>query len=44
MNKPAVSIIICTYNRDDFIAKCLEGVNSQTCDRDKFEIVLIKKH
>ncbi len=44
MDKLEVSIIICTYNRDDFIAKCLDGVNNQTFDKTKYEVVLINNN
>ena len=44
MDKLELSIIICTYNRDDFIFKCLEGVNNQTCDKSKYEIILINNN
>jgi len=44
MNNPEISIIICTYNRDDFIVKCLDGVKKQTCLKDKYEIVLVNNN
>jgi glycosyltransferase involved in cell wall biosynthesis len=38
------SIIICTYNREAYLPKCLEHLRLQTADRNSFEIVLINNN
>ena len=44
MKKVKLSIIICTYNRDDFISICLESCKNQTIDYNQYEIVLINNN
>jgi len=36
-----ISIIICTYNRDKFLADCLKSLTNQTLDTSKFEVIII---
>lgn len=36
-----VSVIICTYNRAQFLPRVLDGLAVQTLSRDSFEIVLV---
>lgn len=38
------SIIICTYNREAYLPKCLEHLRSQKADPKSFEIVLINNN
>lgn len=39
--KPLISVIICTYNRDKYIPQALESVYNQTFDKNKFELIVI---
>ena len=36
-----LSVIICTFNRADFLKKVLESIASQTLPKEQFEIILI---
>lgn len=40
MNKPLVSILICTYNRADYLDECLYSVLSQDVKDYEYEIVI----
>lgn len=39
-----VSIIVCTYNREDFIEKCLTALNNQSQDNNDYEVILINNN
>lgn len=39
--KPAISIIVCTYNRADLLPQCLESLCAQTLDRSQYEVLVI---
>lgn len=39
-----VSIIICTYNRELYLPKCLEHLRNQNADPSQFEIVLVNNN
>ena len=41
---PLVSIIICTYNRMQYLPKCLEHLKNQTCKTEDYEVVLINNN
>ncbi len=41
---PIISVIICTYNRQDYIITCLECLAAQTLDQSKFEVIVIDNH
>jgi len=41
MNNPLLSIVICTYNRDKYLKKCLDHLVRQTADYDQFEVLVI---
>lgn len=41
MQLPILSVIVCTYNREKYIGKCLEHLANQSIDNEKFEIVLV---
>lgn len=41
MNKPFLSIIICTYNRAVYLNQVLESLGIQTLDKNMFEIIVI---
>lgn len=34
-----LSIIICTYNRENFLRQVLESLTRQTLDQDEYEVV-----
>ena len=36
-----LSVIICTYNRDEYLKKTLEALSVQTLDSQKFEIIIV---
>ena len=37
--KPLASVVICTYNRADYLKKCLDSMLNQTCDN--FEVIVV---
>ena len=39
-----VSIVICTYNRQEYLPKCLAHLKAQKCEANEFEIVLINNN
>ena len=39
-----VSIVICTYNRQEYLPKCLAHLKAQKCEASEFEIVLINNN
>ncbi len=39
-----ISVVICTYNRDQFIGDALESLSLQTLDPDQFEIVIVNNN
>lgn len=39
-----ISIIICTYNRELYLPKCLEHLKNQTEDPSNFEIILVNNN
>ena len=36
-----ISAIICTYNREQYLTKCLKSIKDQTLSKDLYEIVII---
>lgn len=36
-----ISVIVCTYNREKYLAECLEHLSVQSFDKSQFEILLI---
>src|SRR4051812_18060031 len=38
---PEISVIICSYNRADYIIGALESLNAQTLDKKKFEVHVV---
>jgi len=44
VNKPRLSIIVCTYNRDNFLIKCLEHLSNQSAEKHLFEIIVINNN
>ncbi len=41
MNRPILSIVICTYNRDKYLQKCLNQLSKQTASKNLFEVVVV---
>jgi glucosyl-dolichyl phosphate glucuronosyltransferase len=39
--EPAVSVVICTYNRDKFIGEALNCLAKQTLPADQFEVIVV---
>jgi len=40
-NQPNVSVIVCTYNRANSLARTLEALAHQTYPKDKFEVIVV---
>jgi len=41
---PVLSIVICTYNREEFIGKTLDHLSRQTLDNDQFEVIVVNNN
>ena len=41
MSASHLSVIVCTYNRRDLLAGCLESLGRQTLSPDRFEVVVV---
>jgi glycosyltransferase involved in cell wall biosynthesis len=39
--QPGISVIICTYNRQDYIIDALESLEHQTLDKKRFEVIVV---
>jgi glycosyltransferase involved in cell wall biosynthesis len=39
--EPAISVVICTYNREKFIGEALNCLAKQTLQREQFEIIVV---
>lgn len=44
MNKPKLSIIVCTYNRDKYLIKCLGRLSNQSAEKNLYEIIVINNN
>ncbi len=44
MKELALSVIVCTYNRDKFIRDCLVGLLEQDASPEQFEVVLVNNN
>lgn len=44
MNKILVSVIVCTYNREQYIERNLEALSKQSLEKDKYEIIIINNN
>lgn len=42
--KPILSIVICTYNREEFIGKTLLHLSQQSLSFDKFEVIIVNNN
>ena len=38
---PQISVVVCTYNRDQFIKKCLECLAQQTLSKEFYEVIVV---
>lgn len=38
---PFISVVVCTYNREDLITGCLDSLADQTADSSSFEVLVI---
>lgn len=36
-----ISVVVCTYNRADLLAGCLDSVCSQTLDKERYEVIVV---
>jgi len=41
MQKPVLSVIVCTYNREKYIGECLKRLANQTIDKSKYEVIVV---
>lgn len=41
MAKPILSVIVCTYNRQDLLPICLESLSNQTIDKSLYEVIVV---
>lgn len=39
--KPMVSVVVCAYNEEKLLGKCLAGLAAQTYPRERFEVLII---
>ncbi len=39
--QPQISCIVCTYNRQDFIVRCLEALSRQSLDPKRYEVIVV---
>lgn len=42
--KPLVSVIICTYNREKYLPLTLHSLKNQTVDKKKYEIIIVNNN
>ncbi len=43
-NKLSISIVICTYNRADYIQEAMESLYNQTLPKDAFEVIIVNNN
>ena len=43
-NAPLISVIICTYNREKYLGKCLDAFRNQTAKNQEYELVIINNN
>ena len=41
MNKPTLTVIVCTYNRANFLKLCLESVTAQMSKNQLFDVIIV---
>lgn len=44
MTKPIISAIVCTYNRADFLEKCLTAIAQQTMNHAAYEVIIVNNN
>lgn len=40
-NEPSVSVVVCTYNRAQILAACLQSLTLQTANPNSFEVIIV---
>lgn len=43
-NKPLISVVICTYNRERYLPQLFDSILNQTLSRSEFELILINNN
>lgn len=43
-NSLAISIVICTYNRDEYIQEAMESLYNQTLAKEAFEVIIVNNN
>lgn len=41
MKSPKISVIVCTYNRENLLEKCLYSLINQSTKKEDYEIIII---
>ena len=44
MQQTKLSVIVCTYNREEYIGECLTHLTNQTLDKEKYEVLVINNN
>lgn len=44
MSQPVISVIVCTYNRNDLLSICLRSLENQKADKNLFEVIIINNN
>ena len=38
---PKISVVVCTYNRDQMLPECLESLSNQRVDKNLYEVIVV---
>ena len=41
MGKPLISVVVCTYNREELLRGCLDSLCQQTLDKELYEVIVV---
>ena len=44
MKQYLISVVVCTYNRDDLLGTCLESLVAQTADKSLYEVIVVNNN
>jgi glycosyltransferase involved in cell wall biosynthesis len=44
VSQPTLSIIVCTYNREDYLVKCLQHLSRQSAKKDLYQVLVINNN
>jgi glycosyltransferase involved in cell wall biosynthesis len=44
VNKPVLSVAVCTYNRADLLSGCLQSLAEQTADKSQYEVIVVNNN